>query len=335
MRGGHTRFRRWALCRRKLFAAVLSAVVAATVVACSDQPDLPEKLPRGVRWSSGANGNYPADVNAWSKFTGRVPDTAILFTDRRDWYHIVAHNWPVGAFTRAEFPGRISVAQPLFPRDGDEGSCARGDYDGHWAEFGRTLTKFGRSDAYVRLGWEFNGDWFWWYVRDAETWKACFRKAATAIRSTAPDVKIEWNMTAHRDHVPEGGAGVWDAYPGDSYVDVVSIDAYDSYPASVTQKIWDAQCHQKAGLCTVIQFAREHGKPFAVPEWGLVRSAGGGGDNPFYIQKMYETFAANADALAYEAYYNNAEPDNVRSSLYEPVLNPDSRQRYLELFGAG
>jgi beta-mannanase len=141
-------------------------------------------------------------------------------------------------------------------------------------------------------------------------------------------------MTAHRDRIPDGSAGVWDVYPGDSYVDVVSIDAYDFFPASVTQKIWDTQCNFQSGLCSVIKFAREHRKPFAVPEWGLVRSSGGGGDNPFFIQKMYEVFAANADILAYEAYYNNAEPDNVRSSLYEPVLNPDSGKRYRELFGA-
>nr|MDT0665881.1 glycosyl hydrolase [Micromonospora sp. DSM 115978] len=202
-------------------------------------------------------------------------------------------------------------------------SCARGDYDEHWANFGSTLTKFGRGDAYVRLGWEFNGDWFYWYVRDAEAWKQCFRNAVTAMRSTAPDVKIDWNMTHHRDRIPNGTAGVWETYPGDEFVDVVSIDAYDSYPASLTPEIWDRQCHADSGLCTVIEFAREHGKPFAVPEWGLVRSEGGGGDNPFYIQKMYETFVKNADILAYEAYYNNAEPDNVRSSLVAPVLNPD------------
>jgi hypothetical protein len=90
----------------------------------------------------------------------------------------------------------------------------------------------------------------------------------------------------------------------------------------------------RSGLCTVIDFARAHGKRFAVPEWGLVRSGGGGGDNPFYIHKMYDTFAANAKDLAYEAYYNNSEQDNVRSSLHNPNLNPKSSVRYLKLFGA-
>ena len=322
---------------RALVAAVVAVLLACvTASACSsDEPELSgETADHAVTWVTGANGNYPDDVNAWSEFTGRPVDLAIVFTDRGDWYNITEADWPVGSFTRDDWPGELSVGQPLFAPDGDEASCARGDYDEHWAEFGRTLTKFGRGDAYVRLGWEFNGEWMYWHVRDAETWKQCFRNAVTAMRSTAPDVRIDWNMSAHRDRIPNGTAGVWDVYPGDEFVDVVSIDAYDSYPASLTSEIWDRQCHADSGLCTVIEFARAHGKPFAVPEWGVVNDVGGGGDNPFYVQKMFETFVENADDLAYEAYYNNAEEKNVRSALVAPVLNPDAAETYREYFGA-
>ncbi|WP_018638997.1 hypothetical protein [Parafrankia elaeagni] len=61
---------------------------------------------------------------------------------------------------------------------------------------------------------------------------------------------------------------------------------------------------------------------------------GGGGDNSYYIEKMYELFVANRDILAYEAYYSAGaqEVENVRSAL-TPDLNPDAAQRYLDLFG--
>jgi hypothetical protein len=319
-----------------LVTLLVSVLAVGGLVSCSDSAEKPPK-PRqtGIRWLSGANGNFPSDMQAWAAFTGRPVGLAIVFTDRHDWPNIVAADWPTGAFTRDKFPGRLSIAQPMFPQDGNEDACAAGDYDGYWRQFGRTLTKFGRGDADVRLGWEFNGDWFWWYPRNVDTWKSCYRRSVAAIRSTAPHVQINWNMTAHRDHLPVSGRNVWDAYPGDDVVDLVSIDAYDSYPASVSQSTWNRQCNVSSGLCTVIKFARDHGKKFAVPEWGLVRSTGGGGDNPYYIEKMYETFAANADQLAYEAYYNNSEGDNVRSSLHNPVLNPRAASRYLELFGAG
>ncbi|WP_462185828.1 MULTISPECIES: glycoside hydrolase family 26 protein [unclassified Frankia] len=316
-----------------LLLLLIIGLVAGGLSSCSDKPKPPQPQPGGVHWVSGANGNFPADVNLWSVFTGRKVDLAVVFTDRQDWTNLVSAGWPTQAFTRDKFPGGLSVAQPMFPKDGDEATCVTGAYDNYWRQFGTTLTTFGRGDAFVRLGWEFNGDWFWWYPRDVETWKTCYRRTVLAIRSTAPHVRIDWNITAHRDHLPVSGQDVWDAYPGDDYIDVVSIDSYDSYPASVSKTIWDRQCHLRSGLCTVIAFARAHGKKFAVPEWGLVRTTGGGGDNPYYIQKMYETFTANADALAYEAYFNNAEEGNVESSLYRPVLNPNAAERYLALFG--
>ncbi|CAJ60018.1 MULTISPECIES: glycoside hydrolase family 26 protein [Frankia] len=335
LRGRDRRFRRPRPPLPLILGLLILGLLAEGLGACSGSSEpAPEPKPAGVHWVSGTNGNYPADVNAWSTFTGRGIGLAVVFTSRKDWYNLVSADWPTAAFTRDRFPGALSIAQPPFPEDGDEATCAGGAYDGYWRTFGETLTKFGRADAYVRLGWEFNGAFNYWHVRDVETWKTCFRRTVTAIRSTAPEVRIDWNMNAHADRLPGSGRDVWDAYPGDRYVDVVSIDAYDFYPPSVDQKSWDLQCHQRSGLCTVIRFARDHGKKFAVPEWGVAWSNGGGKDNPFYIGKMHETFVAHAADLAYEAYFNTSEPANVRSSLYRPDLNPNSSKRYRELFGS-
>ncbi|EIV95572.1 glycoside hydrolase family 26 protein [Frankia sp. QA3] len=287
----------------------------------------------GVAWPSGANANPPHDLATWERWLGRRTDVAVVFTVRDNWQKIVGDDWPLSELRPQAYAGKVSVAQPLFPKDGNEAACARGDYDANWATFGRTLVRNGRGDAFVRLGWEFNGDWFWWYPRDTATWRTCFQRAVTAIRSTSPDVRIDWNVSAHRDSMPNGD-NVWAAYPGDGFVDVVSIDAYDSYPPSLTRATFDAQCHQDSGACTVARFAHEHGKRFAVPEWGVVRSAGGGADNPYYIQKMYELFQANRANLAYEAYFTATDAGNVQSSLFDPPSNPRAAQRYRALFGA-
>ncbi|ONH55415.1 hypothetical protein CcI49_28210 [Frankia sp. CcI49] len=198
---------------------------------------------------------------------------------------------------------------------------------------GQTLVRNARPDAIVRPGWEFNGTWFWWTPHDTAVWKQCFRQVVTAIRSTAPDVRIDWNMTGHQNRL-RNGDGVWGAYPGDDVVDIVSIDAYDSYPASTTQEAFDRNCTSDSGACTVARFAREHGKQFAVPEWGMDHRKGGGGDNPYYIEKMYDLFVVNRDILAYEAYYSAGaqEAENVQSALVAD-LNPNAARRYLELFG--
>lgn len=289
----------------------------------------------GVRWPSGANGNPPLDIRAWEAWTGRLTNVAVVFTKRNDWNGIAYDNWPMSDYPPGVYNGQLSIAQPLFPRSGDERTCARGHYDAYWAAFGQTLTRNGRPDAIVRLGWEFNGNWFWWYPRDTATWKTCFQRAVTQIRSTAPAVRIDFNVSAHRDRMPNGD-DVWAAYPGDEFVSIVSSDAYDSYPPSRSAETFDQQCNIPSGACTVAAFARAHGKQFAVPEWGLVRVDGnGGGDNPLFIEKMHDLFDRNRDILAYEAYFSTAEADNVRSSLINPPLNPMAAQRYLELFGAG
>ena len=324
-----------------LIASVAAVLVTAllgvglVVLLRESEPEATHPVPHGVNWPSGTNANPPNDIRAWEEWIGRRTDIAILFTSRDSWQTIMATNdWPLADFRPDVYSGQVSVAQPLFPRSGNEGACARGEYNHYWAEFGRALVRNGRGDAYVRLGWEFNGDWFWWRPYDTETWKACFRQAVTAIRSTSPQVRIDWNMVAHRDRMTNGDS-VWDAYPGDEYVDVISVDAYDSYPASLTQKIFNEQCGKPSGACTVAKVARERGKLFAVPEWGVVRSEGGGGDNPFYVEKMYELFERNQDILAYEAYYNAPEANNVQSSLLDPPMNPRTAEKYLELFGAG
>jgi len=331
-----------------VLAVVLLAL--AGLAACSgkskkDQqqtPAIQTFAGTGVRWISGANANFPADIQPWSAWTGRSVDLALTFVTRTSWGTVVSPDWPLSAFTRDKWPGQLSLAVPLWPVDdagvpvdgANENDCAAGAYDEHFAQLGRNLQKYGRPDAIIRLGWEFNGDWFRWFPHNVDTWKECYRREVTALRSTAPQVQIDWTMSMHRDTLPDG-TDVWAAYPGDDVVDIIGVDYYDMSPPAPTEKIWDDLCDNPSGLCNIIKEARAHGKKFSVPEWGVVSADGGGGDNAFFVDKMYATFRANADVMAYESYWNNHEADNVHSSLLDPVLNPKSAKRYQQLFGAG
>ncbi len=149
-----------------------------------------------------------------------------------------------------------------------------------------------------------------------------------AIRSEAPGARIEWNINGHGSHTCGGDA--WNCYPGDEYVDVVGIDTYDHYPNAPTAEEFAERCNDGEGLCAVIDFARAHGKEVGVSEWGVIDSGHSPVDNPVYIEQMYETFAANADVIAYETYFNSSQHG---TGLANPNQNPNSSDTYRELFG--
>jgi hypothetical protein len=290
-------------------------------------------IPGGL---SGVSAGSLSQVRAWESFRGSAVTVVQTFADRGSWSTITSPWLGSGTEKFAGFAGKWVISQPFFPTGGgDMASCANGAYTTQWKQFGTWLNARGRSDSIIRLAWEFNGDWSEWSVSKTNptTWVNCFRQVVSAMRSTDPQVRIDWTLNAHSPNAFEN-------YPGNDYVDIIGIDTYDQWPASLNQASWDSQCNQATGLCSVIRFARSHGKQFSVPEWGLVGSSGtgagqagqAGGDNPFYIQQMYQTFRANADVLAYEAYFSDASGANVHSSLINPAEHPNGAATYASLW---
>ncbi|OAA25637.1 Glycosyl hydrolase family 26 [Frankia sp. EI5c] len=284
---------------------------------------------------SGVYANNLTTVRNWEALRGSPVDVVVTFADRGSW-ETITHPWVGGSAEKfSTFNGTWVISQPFYPTgQGSLSACASGAYNSHWAEFGRWLVSKGRPATIIRLAWEFNGNWFDWSMRgNASGYASCFRQVVSAVRSTDPQARFDWTVNAH-------STSPWDAYPGDAYVDIIGIDSYDQWPASTTEAKFDEQCNQAVGLCGIIRFARQHGKQFSVPEWGLVgrsdteagRAGQAGGDNPVYIKKMYETFRANADVLAYEAYFNDARAGNVHSSLMNPNENPNGAATYASLW---
>ncbi|MDN5750960.1 MAG: hypothetical protein L0H64_21040, partial [Pseudonocardia sp.] len=281
--------------------------------------------PGGLPWRSGLVIGTQAEVDSWESYRGRPIDVVHGYTDRGSWESIESAGWILSAW--ADSPHALVISQPFWP-EGSGGSlseCASGAYDANWARYGSALAEAGRTDAYTRLAWEFNGDWFEWSATDVGAWKQCYRQVVQAVRTTAPDARFEWNMNAHGSQTSDGDA--WKSYPGDDVVDVIGIDAYDHYPASTTAAEFDEQCNASEGLCSVIDFARAHGKGVGVTEWGVISS--GIGDNPVYMEKMFETFMAAADVMEYETYFNE---ENFATTL-DDGANPQSAEVYRNLWG--
>lgn len=305
-------------------------------------PPPPPPDTSSLPFKNGINAHQEYEWQRWQSWTGRPVDVVTVFPTRSDgWAGFTQYTWEFDNL--ASFGGKMDFAIPLFP-DGQSNltDCAAGAYDDYWKQFGSLLAAHGRGSSYVRPAWEFNGDYFEGSrAGDSALWIASFRRVVNAIRSTAPGVKIEWVMNAHGS--PPGyppGGNAWSVYPGDEYVDIIGIDNYDMYPPSHNDQEWDAQCNDIHGLCYVIEQARAHHKQFCVPEWGVSnKSPNGGGDNAYFITKMFNLFKDNADIMAYEAYFNDGHPDNVMSELFNiednkpTTINPAAAAKFLELFG--
>jgi hypothetical protein len=323
-----------------LYCAPCLALVALgcdpTVVvghAASDAA-VTEEPPPPVSWPSGAHtGNELQTYVDFGDWRGRTLDVAQGYTDRRSWQGLVEPGWFFDALDG--FEGTIALSQPFFP-EGTQGStadCAAGAYDVGWQKLGTFLVERGRADTILRLGWGFNDPTKEWRVgTDPSEWIACFRRIVDLVRAGDPDVRIEWTLNSYASAIP-GSGDPFDAYPGDDYVDIVGTDVYDMNPPVHDQAEWDARCAEPWGICSVMEFARAHGKRAASGEWG-VASCGTdpGGDNAFFVRKMFDTFAANDDILAYEAYFNDPAA-GVCSQIWGGDQNPDSAARYRELYG--
>lgn len=289
----------------------------------------------GLPWLSGTNASDVARLDAWAAYRGRANDVVLMLTDYTSWDGVTRPDARLDLFQG--FQGELVIGQPLWPSNsgGSTKACAAGDYDAYWRDFGATLAAHDRKRAIVRLAWQFNGDYVEWSASDPTTWTACFRRVVTAIRANDPDAQIDWSMNAHGTQATAGG-DAFDVYPGDAYVDIVGIDAYDMTPSSPDEASFMAQCSGQDGICTVADFARRHGKRLGVGQWAVVTCNGfgdRGGDNPFYVERMHQVFADNADIMGYETYYNDPQPSEFCTSLLDPNYAPLASQRYRELWG--
>jgi hypothetical protein len=276
----------------------------------------------------------PQELARWR---GRDLDVVLGWAPKDSWSRMFSwlRGGGLGAFVSQRHRA-VVISVPLLTKDnaGRFEACAAGAFDAEFAEIGRILVQRGLPGAIVRLGWEANGNWFPWSIgSQKDAYKACFRRAVKAIRSTAPDVLIDWPM-AEKGKL---AYSVVEAWPGDDVVDIVSISFYDRFPTFADQTIWDKHYNSTlyggpAGLGTWIAFAKAHGKKFGLGEWG-VSDGKGGFDNPFFIRKVYEFLKANATDIAYESYYNCQNNGIYR--VYPESANPKAGAMYRSLWSSG
>ena len=174
-------------------------------------------------------------------------------------------------------PYTLSLGVPMIPTNpagtpqGTLADGADGLYNNYFVALGQNLVAAGESNIYLRLGWEFDGSWFAWSATTPAQegdFAEYFRQIVDAMRSVpGQNFKFVWNPDASAFN--ELGYNVALAYPGNSYVDYIGVDAYDQtwVTPQTPANAWNVTLFP--ALASAQQFAQEQGKPLAVPEWGV------------------------------------------------------------------
>jgi hypothetical protein len=273
-----------------------------------------------------AGGGNPAGVARFGSVTGTHPSLATDFLNGSSSWAVLDGAAGIESWRNSGY--RLVLGVPILPKRARAtlGRGARGAYNSYFVTLARHLVADGEGTAYLRLGWEFNGTWFKWSVRDsagAVDFAAYFRNIVNAMRSVPGEAfKFVWNPNGGSSHGRPYNASL--AYPGNAYVDYIGTDLYDEswVQPRTPQNAWAGQLSASWGLNWLAGFAAAHGKPIVFPEWGVaIRSDGHGlGDDPYVVNEFASWITGHDVAWTNMFSYDSGQRDDITDGRFPNAL---------------
>ena len=222
-------------------------------------------------------------------------------------------------------PERLrNVNNPL----GWEQACAAEKYDNYARTLATNLVSSDLQNSVIRLGAEMNGPWEADYVGTTITeqrlWAKCFANEVTSMRqASGQHFLFDWNPNSCYRDIP-----FKNYYPGNSFVDILGLDFYDTSCVSPSTPVtWNQLSNVPMGLKAFEAFAKEMRKPMSFPEWGLMKAPKG--DDPSYVEGVGSTFASGD--FAFESYFDSGSAGTLKIGSASPL----SLKAFRRWFGAG
>jgi len=318
----------------------------------------------------GAPGIAKGYQDQFTDWLGRPIDMALDFQPLDSWEAIEGEVGQLRAWSKwvQAAPGRrLVLSVQLFP-NGPKASAtgnaqgkpsleegAAGAYNEHFRRLAEKLVSFHLENSILRLGWEFNGGWYnYRAVKKEASFAEYWRQIVKTMRGVPGAQNLQYCWNPANTILQSDARKCW---PGDEYVDYVGVDVYDQSWAPETYPIpsdatpdeqlkrwkqawsdWNFS-KQHQGLEMWSEFASEHHKPLAIPEWGVCsrKDGHGGGDDTYFIEQMYKFINDPANDVAFHCYFNVNAPDGAHQLTPKngvPTQFPNSAKRFKELFGA-
>lgn len=272
-----------------------------------------------------------SQYDSFGTWLGRAVGYRVVFVDKTNWTTMTqaavldtSKKWVNSKSGRVEV---LSLGMWANGHTGGFSTILNGSKDSAFRTIAQKIQSLGiAKQVIVRLAWEANGDWYSWsYQKDPASFKASWRRIVSIMRSAAPGLRFEFNIS---NLATRGSSGAkWTAgYPGDDVVDVISMDIYDHWNS------WSTMMNGDAGLKEMRDFAIAHNKPEAYAEWAVVTTSNGHGDNAGFIRAMSSWMKARPGKVLYQSYWNTTGGGIIFPS--DKVAVPSAASTYKEMFGA-
>jgi hypothetical protein len=299
-------------------------------------------------FSGGYNIEKARSFDLWQ---GRISAFNVEFIDFSSSCALMGYGWGVGQWLTKGVPERnnmlfsvpLGVAQLKKNPNAYGGNftnvldaIAGGACD---ADYGKLARRIAASypSAIIRIGWEFNGDWYLWQSAGREgDFVRAFRHVAMLFKAVSPHFVVDW-CVASGDH-PYHKPTVALSYPGDDVVDEIGLDVYDwpdkyagpNQPDNQQNAVahWNNFRQLPWSLDWADRFAASHHKPIAFPEWATGAANKGLKDGivtAYFMKSMYAWMVTHN--VVREAYWNSKS--GYPSDLQD---HPLMAAAYLETF---
>lgn len=279
-----------------------------------------------VAWSRDAQGvdlgGREAALRDWETRLGLAP-SSLLATDfygDDTWAGMTKFAWLPGYWKAKNLNRKLMWSIPLTYKGTPLKEVAEGAHDRDFETAARAISA-STPDAYIRIGWEMNGDWTAWASKDVEAdYIAAYRRVAHIFQAASPRFSFVWcvnvGLQASRPEL---------AYPGDEVVNVVGMDIYDIPLVPDIEKRWrETDLSGPYGLTWLLDFGRQHGKKVALPEWGV--GLLDAPDNPYFVDQMANWIQAHRRQIAFQSYFDVA-PHDLDSGRFD-----QSRKTFVDRF---
>jgi hypothetical protein len=239
------------------------------------------------------------DFEAW---LGREVDLILCTVDYQKWENYRYADWLSKTVYGARGNRRLVYDVPIIIQGATYAEAKTGAYDDHWQCLAKSLlsNNQGEYEIVIRPSHEMNGDWFVWGVGGSRQTQipdfiASWQRFHRVFRGVVGGQRFRFSFST-----TEGASDPRAMWPGDAFVDLVGHDLYwkpkamggEGWETQDPKEAWELRVSQHGynpwNLAGMLTFAKAHGKPFQVDEWGVW-----GPDAAPFVERMAAFLRAN------------------------------------------